>query len=121
MTVINTQEFKDLVFNFSKNTEWKFDGKLPVLVDFFAEWCGPCKMIAPVLEKLAKEYEGKIHIYKVDTDKEPELSAVFGISSVPSLLFIPTDGQPQMNPGALPEPQLRKAIEDVLLGAIGKV
>jgi thioredoxin 1 len=88
---------------------------LPCLIDFYADWCGPCKMLAPVLEELSKEYEGKIHIYKVDTEAEPELAGAFGIRSIPSLLFCPSEGQPQMAMGALPKVTLKKAIDEILL------
>ena len=87
----------------------------PVLVDFYADWCGPCKMIAPSLEQLAKEYAGKIDIYKVDVDKETELAQVFGIQGIPALLYIPMTGKPQMLQGALPKDQLKEKIETILL------
>ena len=96
-------------------TEWKYLGDKPCLVDFYADWCGPCKMVAPILEELAAEYEGKIYIYKIDTEKEQELSAVFGIRSIPSLLFVPMEGAPQMAQGALPKHELKKAITEFLL------
>ncbi|MCL4134565.1 UNVERIFIED_CONTAM: hypothetical protein GTU68_064519, partial [Idotea baltica] len=94
--------------------EWKFEGDVPCIIDFYADWCGPCKAIAPVLEQLSEEYAGKINIYKVDTEKEQELSAAFAIRSIPSMLFCPAEGQPQMAQGALPKEQLEKIIEDVL-------
>jgi thioredoxin 1 len=107
--------FLEKVFNYEKNKDWKYEGDLPCLIDFYADWCGPCKMVAPVLEELAKEYDGKIHIYKVDTEDQQELAAAFGIRSIPSLLFCPKEGQPQMAMGALPKPTLKKAIEEILL------
>ena len=107
--------FQEKVFNYEVNKEWKYEGDLPCLIDFYADWCGPCKMVAPVLEQLAKEYEGKIHIYKVDTEAEQELAAVFGIRSIPSLLFCPKEGQPQMAMGALPKATMEKAIKEILL------
>ncbi|MDG1398683.1 MAG: thioredoxin [Polaribacter sp.] len=106
--------FLEKVFNFEKNKEWTFEGKKPALIDFYADWCGPCKMLAPVLEQLSKEYEGKIDIYKIDTEAEQELSAAFGIRSIPSILFCPMDGEPQMANGALPKADLEKVIADVL-------
>ena len=108
--------FKANVFDFENNKDWKFEGNLPAIIDFYADWCGPCKIVAPVLEELSKEYDGKINIFKVDTEQEQELSAAFGIRSIPSILFIPMDGQPQMAQGALPKPAIKEAIDKVLLG-----
>lgn len=109
-------EFLERVANYEANpSEWKYLGDKPALLDFYADWCGPCKAIAPVLEELAAEYEGRIHIYKINTETEQELAAVFGIRSIPSLLFIPMNGQPQMATGALPKQQLKEAINNVLL------
>lgn len=107
--------FKQAVFNYSDNQEWKYEGDIPCIVDFYADWCGPCKMVAPILDELAKEYNGKIKIYKVDTDKQKEVSAAFGIRSLPSILFIPAQGQPQMAQGALPKESFVKAIDEILL------
>jgi thioredoxin len=107
--------FISKVFDFENNKEWKFEGALPCMIDFYADWCGPCKMVAPILEELAEEYKGKINIYKVDTEEEQELAAVFGIRSIPSLLFCPADGAPQMAMGALPKDTFKKAIDDILL------
>ena len=111
---LTVETFKNKVFNFEANKEWKFEGSLPALIDFYADWCGPCKMVAPILEELATEYSGKVQIYKVDTEQERELAGLFGIQSIPSLLFIPKDGQPQMAMGAIPKDTFRKAIKDVL-------
>lgn len=115
---MTTQDFKDKVFDYVKIKDWKYQGTLPAIIDFYADWCGPCKMIAPILEDLSKEYEGKIIIYKVDTDVEQELSAVFGIQSIPTMLFIGADGEPMMQPGALPKHVLKQIIEEKLLVAI---
>lgn len=112
---LTTAEFKQKVFNYEVNKEWKYEGTIPCIVDFYATWCGPCKMIAPILEDLAAEYEGKIIIYKINTESEPELAAAFGIRSIPSLLFIPASGQPQMAQGALGKEQLKEAIQEILL------
>lgn len=114
MEHLTKQTFLDKVFNYEQNKEWKFEGELPCLIDFYADWCQPCKMVAPILEELSKEYDGKINIYKVNTEDQQELSAAFGIRSIPSLLFCPKDGQPQMAQGALPKAQLENAIKDVL-------
>ena len=115
MEHLTAKTFKEKVFNYDANKEWKFEGDMPCIIDFYADWCGPCKMVAPVLEELSNEYNGKIHIYKVDTEQEQELASVFGIRSIPSILFIPKDGQPQMSMGALPKDSFVKAIDDILL------
>jgi len=111
---LTKQTFKEKVFNFEENKEWKYEGHVPCMIDFYADWCGPCKMVAPVLEELQKEYGSNLVIYKVDTEQEQELAGMFGIQSIPSLLFVPVDGQPQMAMGALPKATFEKAIEDVL-------
>ena len=111
---LTTKDFKEKVFNYETEKDWKYEG-LPAIIDFYADWCGPCKMVAPILEELSKEYEGKLVIYKVNTDKEQELSAVFGIQSIPTLLFIGADGEPMMQPGALPKHILKKVIDEQLL------
>jgi len=111
---LTLETFKQKVFNFEKNTDWKFEGDKPAIIDFYADWCGPCKMVAPILEELSKEYDGKLQIYKVDTESEQELASVFGIKSIPSLLFIPKDAQPQMAQGALPKDSFKKAFKEVL-------
>jgi thioredoxin len=109
-------EFLSRVANYETNpSEWKYLGDKPALIDFYADWCGPCKAVAPVLEELAAEYGDSIYIYKIDTEAEQELAALFGIRSIPSLLFIPMDEQPQMATGAIPKQQLKEAIDDLLL------
>lgn len=114
---LNKAEFVQKVYNYEKNPDkWVYEGSIPAIVDFYATWCGPCKALAPVLEELAKEYSGKIVIYKIDTDKERELAAAFGISSIPTLLFIPAKGDPQIAQGALPKESLKRAIDEFLLG-----
>jgi thioredoxin 1 len=112
---MTTQDFKDKVFDYETEQDWKYKGQLPAIIDFYADWCGPCKMVAPVLEELSKEYEGRLLIYKVNTDIEQELSAVFGIQSIPTMLFIGTDGEPMMQPGAFPKHIFKKLIEEKLL------
>lgn len=114
---LNTQDFKDNIFNYETESEWKYKGSLPAIIDFYADWCGPCKMVAPVLEELSNEYEGKLVIYKVNTEKEEELSAVFGIRSIPTFLFIPAEGQPMMQPGALPKNIFKQVIDEQLVGS----
>ncbi len=120
MEHLTKQTFFEKVFNYEQNKEWKFEGKLPCIIDFYADWCQPCKIVAPILEELAVEFEGKINIYKVNTEQETELAAAFGIRSIPSMLFCPKDGQPQMAVGALPKETLIQAINDVLLKEQGQ-
>jgi thioredoxin 1 len=111
---LDSAGFKKKVFDWDKSEEWKYEGTLPAIVDFYAEWCGPCKMLGPVLEELSGKYQGKLNVFKVDIDKEPDLAGLFGVQSVPTLLFIPTEGKPSMALGALPKPQLEKVIAEVL-------
>ncbi len=111
---LTKETFLSKVFNYEKNAEWKYEGGKPCIIDFYADWCGPCKMVAPVLEELAKDFEGKIDVYKVNTEEELELAGVFGIRSIPSFLFVPTSGHPQMAMGALPKETFVKAFKDVL-------
>lgn len=112
---LTKDEFLKKVFNYETNKEWKYAGDKPALIDFYATWCGPCKMLSPILEELAAEYGDQIYIYKVNTEEEQELAAVFNIRSIPTLLFIPVDGQPQMSMGAMPKASLKEAIDKVLL------
>ncbi|MBN8833050.1 MAG: thioredoxin [Niastella sp. SCN 39-18] len=114
---LTTAGFKEKIFNYETEKDWKYQGHLPAIIDFYADWCGPCKMVAPILEELSREYEGQLLIYKVNTDVEQELSAVFGIQSIPTLLFIGADGEPVMQPGALPKHVFKKYIEETLLVA----
>lgn len=117
MEVLNDTTFKSKVFNFEKNQEWKFEGDLPAIIDFYADWCGPCRALSPILQELSNEYQGKLNIYKVDTEASPELAGVFGIRSIPSLLFIPKDGKPVMAMGLVPKSDLKNAIENILVKA----
>jgi thioredoxin len=111
---LTNETFKEKIFNYENNKEWKFEGTTPAIIDFYADWCGPCKIVAPILEELKDEYGDKLDIFKVNTEEQRELSAVFGIQSIPSLLFIPKDGQPQMAMGALPKETFKQAISEVL-------
>jgi thioredoxin 1 len=111
---LTIESFKEKVFDFENNKEWKFQGEKPCLIDFYADWCQPCKMVAPILEELADDYEGKLTIFKVDTEAEKELAGIFGIQSIPSLLFVPMEGMPQMAQGALPKETFKQAIKEVL-------
>ena len=113
---MDKQMFLDKVFDYTTGaTEWKYKGEKPAVIDFYATWCGPCRMIAPILKNLAKEYGDSIVIYKVDTDKERELSGAMGIQSLPTIVFIPKSGQPQMIIGAADKATFRRAIDEVLL------
>jgi len=114
-TQLTAQDFKDKVFNYETEQEWNYKGELPAIVDFYADWCGPCKAIAPLLEELSDEYRDKIVVYKIDTDKEMELSSLFGIQSIPTLLFIPVKGSPMVQKGALPKNILQQVINQRLL------
>lgn len=114
MEHLSKQAFLEKVFNYETKEKWDFQGELPAVIDFYADWCGPCKMVSPILEELAQEYQGKVNIYKVDTEAEQELAAVFAIRSIPSVLFIPKEGQPQMAVGAMPKEEYIRAIEMVL-------
>ena len=112
---LTAQDFKDRIFDYEKEEEWNYKGALPAIVDFYADWCGPCKAVAPALEELSDEYEGKLLIYKIDTDQEAELSSLFGIQSIPTLLFIPRKGSLMMQKGALPKHVLQQVIDERLL------
>jgi thioredoxin len=114
---LTKQTFVEKVFDFEKNAEWKYQGELPCVIDFWAPWCGHCRVVGPVIDELSKEYEGKVNFYKVNTDEEQELAGAFGIRSIPSLLFVPTTGQPKMAVGALPKNSLKEAINKELLTA----
>jgi thioredoxin len=121
VTHITTKDFKEKVFDYTQEKEWKFKGSKPMIVDFYADWCGPCKMLTPILEELASEYGSDVDIVKVDTEKETELSSVFGIRSIPSILFIPVDGQPMMQAGLLPKAAFEDVITNQLLKAESEV
>jgi thioredoxin 1 len=111
---ISAADFKEKIFDYETEQEWKYKGQYPAIIDFYADWCGPCKAVAPVLEELATEYDGKLVIYKLDTEQERELSAMFGIQSIPTLLFIPMDGPLLIQKGALPKHILKQVIDERL-------
>ncbi len=113
--VLTNDLFKKQIFDYEINKQWKFEGSLPVIIDFYADWCGPCRQLSPRVEEIAKKYAGKIVVYKVNTDEEKILAQNMGIQSLPTLLFIPLKGQPQATMGALPTETLEKAIREVLL------
>jgi len=115
---LTKETFLQKVFNYEINKEWKFEGELPAIIDFWAPWCGPCRVVGPVIDELSTEYTGKVNFYKVNTEVEQELAAAFGIQSIPSLLFIPKNGAPKMAVGALPKTALKQAIEGELLATV---
>jgi thioredoxin len=117
---LTTQDFKDHIFDYEREENWLYKGNLPAIIDFYADWCGPCKMVAPLLEELSVEFEGKLNIYKLDTDKEAELSGLFGIQSIPTFLFIPMKGSPVMQRGALPKHIFKQIIEERLLNEVSE-
>jgi len=114
MEHLTKQSFKEKVFDYESQKEWSFSGERPVIVDFYADWCGPCKMVTPILEQLSTEYDGKIDIFKVNTETEQQLAVDFGISSIPTILFIPKEGNPQMARGALTKENFKEIIGSVL-------
>lgn len=114
MDELSKKTFCEKIFDYENKKEWKFQGSLPAVIDFYADWCAPCKLMMPILEKLADEYDGKVDIYRVNTDKEQELATAFGIMTIPSLFFIPKEGEPQMAHGAMAREALVKMIKDVL-------
>jgi len=113
METLNVETFKQKVFDFTKNKNWTFSGQKPVIVDFYADWCGPCRALSPILESVAKRYTGKVDIYKVNTETTPELAALFGVRGIPSILFIPTSGEPSMSSGVIPEESFNQAINEL--------
>lgn len=117
---LTLDSFKENIFNFEASKEWKFKGENPCIIDFYAHWCGPCKMITPIIKELAEEYCCKVDFYKVNTEEEQELSGMFGIRSIPSILFIPKDGKPQMSMGALPKATFKQLIKEIFNIESGK-
>ena len=112
---LTAQDFRELIFDYEKGEEWSYKGERPAIIDFYADWCGPCKAVAPVLEELSDEFKDKVDIYKIDTDQENELSAMFGIQSIPTLFFIPMEGNIMVQRGALPKNVLKEVIEERLI------
>jgi len=115
--LLTEETFKHKVFNYEKYTEeWVFEGDKPAIIDFYADWCRPCRLVAPIMDELANEYKDQIYVYKVDTEKQRELSRIFGIRSIPAVLFVPMKGKPQMSTGALPKETYKQVIDEFLLG-----
>lgn len=113
---LNTQNFVNTIFDFRNESDWNYKGDKPAIIDFYADWCGPCKRVSPIMEELALEYKGEINIYKVNTDYEQELASAFGIQSIPSIMFIPMEGQPHMYVGAFPKDEYIRIINEVFYG-----
>lgn len=113
---LNKREFKQQIYDYTFSKEWEYKGDKPAVIDFYADWCKPCKVIAPILSQLSEEYEGRVDFYKLNTEKDPEVAKVFGISSIPTLLFIAPEGKPVMVRGAQPKFMLKKNIERILPG-----
>ena len=113
MEILNIESFKEKIFNFETSKDWQFKGARPTIIDFYADWCGPCRMLAPILDRVAETYKGQVDIYKVDTEASPELAALFGVRGIPSILFIPTAGEPAMSSGVMPEESFEQAISEL--------
>ena len=111
---LDAANFKEKVFNYETDKEWNYKGKVPAILDFYADWCGPCKQLSPVLVQIQKEYAGKIQIYKINTDKHKELAATFGIRSLPTIVFVPMEGEPQAAMGFRPKNDLETMIAEIL-------
>ena len=111
---LSTASFKQKVFNYEVNKTWKFAGEKPCIIDFYSDWCGPCRLLSPTVEKVANDYQGKIDVYKVNVDEQPELANTFGISGIPAVLFCPKSDKPQMTTGVISKADFDKAIREVL-------
>lgn len=111
---MTSEQFKDKIYDYENNQQWNYKGDLPCVVDFYADWCRPCKLVAPIMEELSIEYKGKINFYKINVDNEQSVAASFGIESIPSVLFIPKSGQPQMSVGAMEKEGYVNAIKQLL-------
>jgi len=113
MEYLTKSSFIEKIFDYENNKEWSYKSSKPCIIDFYADWCGPCKMVSPIMEQLASDYNGLVDIYKIDTDKEMELSSIFGIRSIPSVLFVPVSDKPQMSVGAMPKEGYESAISQI--------
>ncbi len=113
MEILNRDTFRPKIFDFEKGNDWSFSDQRPAIVDFYADWCGPCRALGPVLEDVANSYQGQIDVYKVNTEATPELAAMFGVRGIPAILFVPKTGEPVMSSGYMPRESFDRAIKDV--------
>jgi thioredoxin 1 len=113
--LISSESFKKLIYNYDENKQWKYEGNMPAIVDFYADWCPPCRQLSPLVEELSAKYQGQIAFYKINTDTEKGLAQSLGISSLPTLLYIPVNGQPQVTLGFIPKEKIIKTIQEILL------
>ncbi len=118
---LTEEDFVVKVFDYKNNKEWSFRGDRPAIIDFYANWCGPCKMLSPIFEKLSKKYENSIDFYKVDTDKEQDISSAIGVQSLPTILFIPIDGKPKVSVGFLQEDAFENIIKEFFWFLVCKI
>lgn len=112
---ITQDQFRDRIFDYKRELDWNFKGDMPCIVDFYTTWCGPCKRLAPIMEELSQTYCDQVKFYKVDTERERELAYVFGIQSIPQVLYIPMEGKPVLLKGLYPKEEIIKIIDDLLL------
>lgn len=113
METLSIETFKSKVFDFQKNKDWTFKGTRPAIIDFYADWCGPCRALAPVLDEVSQAYTGKVDVYKVNTEATPELAALFGVRGIPAILFVPVNGEPAMSSGFMPKESFDQAIQEI--------
>lgn len=116
VTLLNKRAFKERIYDYTYSKDWDYKGEMPAVIDFYADWCKPCKVVAPIIQQLSEEYDGRVNFYKLNTEKDPEVAKVFGISSIPTILFIAPGGKPFMVRGAQPKFMLRKNVEKIIPG-----
>ena len=117
---LTTDQFRQRIFDYKVNKEWKYTGDKPCVIDFYTTWCGPCKRLAPIMEELSQTYCGQVVFYKADTERERELAYVFGISSIPQVMYIPMEGKPILLKGLYPKENIVNIIDEFLLGKTDK-